>query len=159
MFTFKPVFSFVIYILSLIISVIFIVVLFSTPDLTSKGIMGITFLGFLFFIFIYSTMRYELEEKKLLLRCGPFISRVTYNEIIKVAKIKNLKEAARWRTFGFSLPGYLLGRFQSVTMYATGDKDIILIETSKRKYGLNPENEDKFIEELNKKLEAMKEKI
>jgi len=97
-------------------------------------------------------MCYKLKEEEILLICGPFVSRIKYNEIKKISKISHFKE---WG-FGVGMPGYYFGysfsRKSPTIVYATTLADVIVIETDKKMYVISPEDEDVFIKFLNEKV-------
>jgi len=113
----------------------------------------------LFVSAIYPTMRYELREKEILLKCGPFVSQIGYGEIKRVSKIERIKHF--WG-IGVELPGYLFGYIFSLNlyMYATGKENILIIETADgKKYGVTPRNETEFMRSLNKRLDERLKQI
>jgi len=102
------------------------------------------------------SMRYELSPEMLVMRCGPLKYNIPLAEVKRVVKtnlVLSLWSAVR-------LPGFALGTVPyagtgNVVMCATRSlKDIILIETEKKKYGLTPRDETLFLTELNRYLEA-----
>jgi len=124
--------------------------------LIAIGISLAILLGALFFVSIYPTMRYELKEEGLWLRCGPFTSRIPYSEIKEIAKT-NLKYHPT--STGWKLPGYAIGNVYYadrgyVRMCATSMcKNILLIKTDKSLYGVTPKDEERFVRSLKGKLE------
>ncbi len=111
----------------------------------------------IFFILIYPTMRYELREDFLLLRCGPFKATVKYKNILIISKT-NLKYDIT--STGWKLPGYALFNIYysdrgSVRMFATRLlKDILLIQTVDNKlFGITPKEEGDFLLKLKKRVE------
>lgn len=162
---FKPTFSTsTYYILGGIIIILFISFIIGVNVISGVGkiifilIDGIIVIGLFcwvgLYMIIYPTMCYEFYEKELILRCGLFSSKIQYEEIKNVSKIVDL---------GFSpaglcrFPKYLLGnncfsKYGWITMYATSYKDVILIETDKRRYGITPKDKDGFMRILNEKL-------
>ncbi|MBC7194940.1 MAG: hypothetical protein H5U37_04720 [Caldisericia bacterium] len=113
---------------------------------------------FTILIFTYHTLRYEFKEDKLLLIYGPFKDKIYYKDIISWEN-KNLE------FIPLSLVGLsgisLFDRFYSnegkVRMYGTsmGSK-VLLIYTNKRKYGITPQNESEFVEELDKRVKEVR---
>jgi hypothetical protein len=110
----------------------------------------------LFFMLIFHTMRYELREDALYLRCGPFKSRIPYSEIKKISKTNLVfHPIASPRGPGFAFGDCYYADRGVVRMYSTRMcKDIILIETEKKLYGITPKDEELFINELKKRIEG-----
>ncbi|MEA2006156.1 MAG: PH domain-containing protein, partial [Acidobacteriota bacterium] len=110
------------------------------------------------FIFLlwYPTMRYEISEDKLVLRCGPLKSEILLTSIKEIRK-KNLKYHPY--STGWKLPGYCLFKIKYtdedwVRMYSRAMlKNIILIETDKEKFGITPANEEGFLKDIMEKME------
>jgi hypothetical protein len=119
------------------------------------GITGGICSAFLFALLILPTMRYELRNEALYLKCGPFVSKVSYSEIKRVIKtdlVFHPIASCRWP--GFALGDCYYGDRGTVRMYSTRMcSDIILIETVTRLYGISPRDEDLFITELKKRIE------
>ncbi|MDI6735799.1 MAG: PH domain-containing protein [bacterium] len=121
------------------------------------GIFYIIIIGSLvFLLLIYTTMSYEFQEKELILKCGPFKSKVQYEKIKKISKIVDLGNSP---IGSFRTPKYLLGtnyfsKYGRITTYATSYKKVLLIETDKKRYGITPKDEDNFIRILDEKLKA-----
>jgi len=159
---FKPNFSTSTYYLFGVILIILFIPLFSELYHTSGGesliMTGIVFIPLILliglYIGIYHTISYKLQEKEFILKCGPFSSKIQYKKIKNITKIEEL---------GFSPLGlcrcstYLLGSNYFVncgwiTMYATNYKNVLLIETDKKRYGITPSNEEGFLWILNERL-------
>ncbi|MEW6482826.1 MAG: PH domain-containing protein [bacterium] len=102
------------------------------------GIVGTLYLAFL--LSIYHTMRYELEEDKLVVRCGHYRDEIKYSEIKKITKAGELGYPVMggW----FRLPGYYWDKYyflkygKWVTRYGTDSKKVLLIETEKNSTAL-----------------------
>lgn len=100
-------------------------------------------------------MRYELGEKELVLRCGYFRWRIQLRDIQEVSK----QDLALNPISSFRGPGYALFKVPYadagvVTMCSTRSlRDIILIRTGKRKYGITPREEAEFLRDLTRRLE------
>lgn len=107
-----------------------------------------------FYIRIYPTMCYELQEEELILKCGPFNSKIQYKEIKKIEKIDDLGYApvGIMRFPKFLLHGVNFSKYGWITMYATSYKNVLLIETDKKRYGITPSNEKDFLRILNERL-------
>jgi len=160
---FKPVFNIsTYYIFGGILIILFIPLflgLFSseTPRIIRITVGTAVIVAILFVLFpiiIYPTMCYKFQQKNLILKCIPFNSKIQYGEIKKIEKIANL---------GYSpvgpcrLPHYLLGSnyfstYGWITMYATSYKNVLLIETDKKRYGITPKDEEDFLRILNERL-------
>lgn len=159
---FKPNFSTSTYCLSGGILMILFIPLFQELYHFSGGksliITGMVFIPLIlligFYTGIYHTISYEVYEKELILKCGPFSSKIQYKKIKKITKIEEL---------GFSPIGlyrsskYLLGSSYFVKsgwikMYATNCKNVLLIETDTKRYGITPSNEEDFLRILNERL-------
>jgi len=153
--------------LLIIIHVIFNIILKEKEII--KGIIIFIFPIFLLIGFIvissiflvwYPTMRYELSEDKLVLKCGPLESEIPL-ESIKAIRKKNLKYHPS--STGWKLPGYCLFRIKYadedwVRMYSRAMlKNIIIIETDKEKYGITPKDEEDFLGELSKRTGVIPE--
>lgn len=116
----------------------------------SSGIIGL----FLFELIIFPTMKYELKNDALYLRCGPFVSKILYSAIKNISKT-NLQfhpiASCRW-------PGFALGKCYYadrgiVQMYSTRMcNGIILIETTTQLFGISPQNEELFIKSLRARI-------
>jgi hypothetical protein len=107
-----------------------------------------------FYMGIYHTMCYKLQEKELILKCSSFSSKIQYEKIKKIEKITDLGYAP----VGFMrFPKYLLGgvyfsKYGWITMYATSYRNVLVIETDKKRYGITPNNEEDFLRILNERL-------
>lgn len=100
------------------------------------------------------SMRYELGPEELVARCGALRYIIPLREIQSVSRrdfVLNPLSSVRG-------PGYALFRVPYadqgvVTMCATRSlKDIILIVTSRRKYGITPHHMEEFLGELTRLL-------
>ena len=106
----------------------------------------------------FFSMRYELSPEALVIRFGPLSYSIDLKAVVEVSS-KNLKQSF-WP--GLKLPGfslfYLIYREDGkIFMCATRvQKDITLIETENRKFGITPDKEDLFNAELNSYLKALK---
>ncbi len=113
---------------------------------------------FIILIFTYHTLRYEFKEDNLLLIYGPFKDKIFYKDIISWEnKDLEFNPLSSLRLPGISLFNCLFSNEGKVRMYATsmGSK-VLLIYTNKRKYGITPQNEEEFIQELKKRVEKIK---
>lgn len=117
-----------------------------------NGILTFCFILLGFYMLIYHSMQYILTDKQLILKCGPFVSTISYDEIKKIKMITSLGSSpvglCRFPNFLLSknyFPGY-----GWLIMYATSHRSVILIETNKKKYGITPKND--FISLLHKKI-------
>lgn len=104
-----------------------------------------------------SSMRYELDDRRLLLRCGPFRYAVSLPEVRRVVK----RDLAFSPWSSLRLPGFALGEViyadaGRVVMCATRAlKGIILLETERRKYGITPADEEAFLADLGRRLDRL----
>ncbi len=118
-------------------------------------LMGAVFIISFFFLIIYPTMRYTITSNALILQCGPFKDEIDFAEMINYVKTDL---AYSITSTGFKLPGYTLFTVYytdkgNVKMYSTSMlKDVILIETSSKKYGISPANEQEFVKILNERI-------
>lgn len=108
-------------------------------------------------IVIYRTMKYEFREDGLHLMCGGYHDVIKYKDIEKWEK-KNLvfNPLASKRLPGFSLGNVYYSDEGLVKMYATSaGRNVLLIRTKVGKYGITPapEDYDRFIEELKRRVE------
>ncbi len=109
---------------------------------------------FCFYIVIYHAMRYNLQEKELILKCGPFSSKIQYEEIKKIDKVGDLGYApvGIMRFPNFLLGSVYFSKYGWITMFATNYKNVLLIETDKKHYGITPKDEEGFLRILNERL-------
>jgi len=163
---FKPNFNFVsTYGILVMCAIIIFILSFYISSLGKKGKIGMleavisSVLLFLlacvmiFFLGIYHTFSYEVNKECIILRCGPFKSKIQYKDIKRISRVDDLG----FPVAGLKLPSYFLTNcyFQHygwITMYATRNKDVVIIETDKKKYGITPQNTEEFISTLNEKL-------
>jgi hypothetical protein len=105
-------------------------------------------------IFVISHMRYELHETELLIVFGPWKERVPYGDIVNVsAKDLSLNLISSFRLPGLALFDVLYSDEGTVRMYSTHAlKDVVLIETLKKKYGISPKDKEGFLSSLEKHL-------
>jgi hypothetical protein len=103
------------------------------------------------------SMRNVLTEEALVLKCGPLMSdRIRLNEIKSVRMHEHLKVSmlASFRFPGLALFDVDYTDMNRARMCATtASKRILLIETGKRRYGINPEDEAGFLNVLKQRLE------
>jgi hypothetical protein len=102
----------------------------------------------------FPTMRYELDDRRLVMRCGPLSYVIHLEDIRRIAK-RDLRFSvwSSMRLPGFALGDVFYGDVGSVTMCATRAlKGILLIETARQKYGLTPADEQAFLEDLKSRL-------
>jgi len=103
-------------------------------------------------IFAIPSMRYELHETELVIVFGPWKNRISYNEIFNV-KVKDLSLSllSSFRLPGLALFDVLYSDEGIVRMYSTHAlKDVVFIETLKKKYGISPKDKDSFLVSLKK---------
>lgn len=127
---------------------------------TSFSLIIFMIASFIFLLW-YPTMRYELSEDKLVLRCGSLKSEIPLTSIKEIRK-KNLKYHPS--STGWKLPGYCIFRIKYtdedwVRMYSRAMlRNIIIIETDKEKYGITPREEEEFLVEISEKT-GIKQRI
>ncbi|MGQ9465864.1 MAG: PH domain-containing protein [bacterium] len=135
--------------------------LFVEPSLMIKhSLFIIPFsLFFIFELVIFFTMHYELRSDAIYLKGGPFSYKIYYSDIKQINKTDltfHPIASNRW-------PGYAFGECYyadagTVMMCATSMcKNIILIQTTSKLYGVTPKDEIAFIEKLKKKTEEVDE--
>jgi len=111
-----------------------------------------------FFLIIYPTMKYELSDDELKLKCGPFKRKIPLSTIKNIYK-KNLKppiSSTAWKMPGYGLFPIEYPDDKWITMYSRSiQKDILLIETSMKKYGITPADEDEFLEDLKERMDKI----
>ena len=104
-----------------------------------------------FFLVIYPTMRYIIEDGTLLLRCGPFKWTVSIERIKSITQkdLKYLPYSEGWKLPGYTLFRIRYGDVGAVKMCSTAlTRKILLIETNSELYGITPDNVDQFIAAL-----------
>lgn len=106
-------------------------------------------------LFSLSHMRYELRDDALYLIIGPWKDRIPYDEIVDVT-VKDLvvNPLASFRIPGLALFDVEYSDEGTVRMYSTHAlKDVVLIKTLNKKYGISPKDEEGFIAALRSKIE------
>jgi len=106
-----------------------------------------------FYISIYHTMKYKFTDNYLVLSCGPYKDMINYKDI-KSWEVRDLKLnlIASFRFPGFALKDVLYSDLGVVRMYSTSSlKNVLIIYTNERKYGISPYKIDEFINELKKR--------
>jgi hypothetical protein len=162
---FKPAFSSLGWLFSILIPSVMIgipVLLLSLEENVPLALLltviiptGIFSIISLFFLTIYPTMKYTLDEQHLVLRCGPFRSVIPYNEIKEIVKT-NLRYHPT--SSGWKLPCYALFKIYYadrgwVRMCATRTlRDVMLIITDRQLYGITPANEVEFLAALRERM-------
>ncbi|MBC7195114.1 MAG: hypothetical protein H5U37_05605 [Caldisericia bacterium] len=109
-------------------------------------------------ILIYKTMRYEFRDDGLHLICGKYHEKIDYKNILGYEK-RNLKInlMASHRFPGFALVDVLYSDIGIVRMFSTSStKNILIIKTKDRLYGITPFDEEEFIQELEKRIKEEK---
>jgi len=121
--------------------------------------LALVFLPFALFSLLLALwlpgMRYELGSQALMARCGPFRFTLPYGEILEVARQDLvLNPISSVRGPGFALLWVPYADEGVVMMCATRAlKDILLVTTVRRKYGITPGNMEGFLEELSGRLQ------
>lgn len=122
------------------------------PTVVILVLIGIVFLILAAF---FPTMRYELDEARLILIYGPWIRYVIELEQIKSIKRRDLSigVVSSFRFPGLALFSVPYPEVGIVKMCATAaTRGILLIETESAKYGLTPANEKEFVAELQRRM-------
>ena len=104
-------------------------------------------LPFLIILISLPFMKYELDDEKLVMKCGLLKYVVPLDSIKRITK-RDL-EISLWSSLrlpGLALFTVLYADLGKVKMCAaSASTDIILIETDRGLYGITPANEDEFI--------------
>jgi len=125
--------------------------IFITPSVVISFVISLLFILVLFYL---PSMRYELRDDALYLIIGPWEDRIPYNEILDVS----VKDLLLSPLSSFRLPGLALFDVDYsdegiVRMYSTHAlKEVVLIKTLNKKYGISPKDEKGFIEALRSKI-------
>lgn len=112
-------------------------------------------LAALFFFIIYFTIGYELSERELRLRCGPFVWRIPYKTISEIsrANLSYHPTSTGWKLPGFAIFKIYYADRGDVTMCATSVcRDITLVHTSNGVFGVTPREQERFVETLKERL-------
>ncbi|MEW6686924.1 MAG: PH domain-containing protein [Candidatus Edwardsbacteria bacterium] len=163
---FKPKFSLVGWVLSIVPAIIMGLLLLRITEisLTSDRVAWASLIltscilvAFVFFLLIYPTMRYEIENGYLTLRCGPFRSKISIKdcEIIGTHTLKYHPTSTGWKIPGYALFRVYYADAGYVRMYSTAMlRNILLIQTEKEIYGITPADEEGFIKEIERQKGA-----
>lgn len=110
-------------------------------------------------LFSLPRMRYELRDDALYLIIGPWRDRIPYNEIVDISvKDLVLNPLSSFRFPGLALFNVAYSDEGTVRMYSTHAlKDVVLIKTLNKKYGISPKDEEGFINALHSKIETFKD--
>jgi len=106
------------------------------------------------YVFWFSSLRYELDDTELVLRCGPYRYRVRLAHITSL----NRRDLVYAFLSGMRLPGFALGEMEygkvgSVVMCSTRAlKGVTIVGTRLKKYGLTPADETAFLADLRGRL-------
>lgn len=122
------------------------------------GLFVIPFsLLFLIEIFIFAAMRYELHSNALYLKGWIFSYKIYYSDIKQITKTDlTFHPAASIRWPGYAFGDCYYADAGVVTMCARSMcKNIILIQTTTKLYGITPKDEEAFIENLKKRIEEI----
>ncbi len=141
---------------TLIVSPDILNLIFIAPGLV---IVSIIFFPALIAFFSLPSMRYELRDDALYLIIGPWRDRIPYNEIVDISvKDLVLNPLSSFRFPGLALFNVAYSDEGTVRMYSTHAlKDVVLIKTLNKKYGISPKNEEGFINALHSKIETFKD--
>ncbi|MBC7194941.1 MAG: PH domain-containing protein [Caldisericia bacterium] len=108
----------------------------------------------LFNISIYHTIKYKFTDNYLVLSCGPYKDMINYKDI-KSWEVRDLKfnPIASFRLPGFALKDVFYSDLGVIRMYSTSSlKNVLIIYTNNKKYGISPYKIDEFINELKKRI-------
>jgi len=120
--------------------------------------IGVTLPLLVFFIATLASlpsMRYELGQRELVLRCGPLLTyRIPYEDITDVRRVTLTPSLwSSMRFPGLALWGVPYAEGGTVYMCATRmSRDLLLVTTAKRRYGLTPADEPQFVLALTPRL-------
>ncbi len=161
---FKPRFSIIGWVSNIFFAVVLAAVLIIVLSMFKKGDTGSLIaliievvllipilIAALFFLAIYPTMRYIIENDTLALKCGPFKWIVSIQNIKSITEkdLKYLPYSEGWKLPGYALFKIRYGDVGAVKMCATAlTKRILLIETDSELFGITPDNVDQFISAL-----------
>jgi hypothetical protein len=112
-------------------------------------------LMFLVITLFFPSMRYELEGKNLILTYGPLLRYTIDLGQIQSIRRRDLKISplSSFRFPGLAIFGVPYLEIGTVKMCATAaGTGILLIETDSTKYGLTPADEEKFVAELQARM-------
>jgi len=137
---------------TLIVSPDILNLIFIAPGLV---IISIVFPPALIAFFSLPSMRYELRDDALYLIIGPWRDRIPYNEIVDISvKDLVLNPLSSFRFPGLALFNVAYSDEGTVRMYSTHAlKDVVLIKTLNKKYGISPKGKEGFIVALQSKIE------
>jgi beta-lactamase superfamily II metal-dependent hydrolase len=126
--------------------------------LLTGGLMVLLVAYMLLVAALFPTMRYELEERELVLRYGPILAyRIPYDSIDDVRR-RDLQWTV-WSSMrfpGLALWGVLYSDVGKVYMCSTRTAEgVLLITTAGRKYGISPAEEDRFADTLQARIEQL----
>jgi hypothetical protein len=110
---------------------------------------------FLVITLCFPSMRYEIEENRLILTYGPLLRYTIDIGQIKSIRRRDLKvsQLSSFRFPGLAIFGVPYPEIGTVKMCATAaGTDILLIETDSTKYGLTPADEEGFVAELRARM-------
>ncbi len=116
--------------------------------LLTAGLTGLVFVGGIALAFWFPTMRYDLDDRALILSYGPVL-----HYRVPLAQIESIRRRDLGLTIWSSIrfPGIALFEVPyadvgNVKMCATGAlKGILLIETGRAKYGITPADEEGLV--------------
>ncbi|HLN61515.1 MAG TPA: PH domain-containing protein [Symbiobacteriaceae bacterium] len=105
------------------------------------------------------TIRYALTDEGLRVEGGRLRLLLPYDRITSVEQATPAGHP--WRKFGASLPGLHWGHFSwrsvggPLRLYATALKPLVLVRTGQDVYGLTPEEPERFVTELSRRISPM----
>ncbi len=116
--------------------------------------MLIIFFALLYLLIIYPKIQYRFDDNELIFTCGPFKKKILYSEIKKAFQ-RNFNSVPV--CVGLNFPGFAITNanfadYGKITLWATRwNKNITVIETTTKSYGITPINEAYFLEILKEK--------
>lgn len=114
--------------------------------------------GLIVYVFrVGRNIAYELGDDGVLIHGSWRPVRIPYEKITGV-RIAN-PDGVPWRLFGIGMPGLHWGSYgwkqagPNLQLYATRLKPLVLISAGARTFGITPEDDERFVEELKKRIE------
>jgi len=110
----------------------------------------------LYYVRLPERIRYTLTEDALMVSGGRVRLALPYGEIESVDG--GPFKGTPWRKWGAGLPGLLWGKFYwkqaggNLELYATGYRPIVLIKAGERRVGITPEEQERFVAELTRRV-------
>lgn len=110
-----------------------------------------------FMLLLLGRMRYRLRAEAMDVECGPFRWSIPFGEITSAA-VTNLKyhpTSTGWKLPGFALFNVFYADRGTVRMCASSiTRQILLIETTRGRYGITPDHPVAFLAELERRRQS-----